>query len=397
MVGNDDGFVASLVGCRHHFLHTLVNSLHGLFDGFVDTRVAHHVAVGEVDHDEVVLVFLDGGYQFVLYFVSRHFGLQVVGGHLGGSHEDALFAFIGRFASAVEEEGNVGILLRFGRVELLESPVGEVFAQRIGDIFLRVEDVNVLETGIVGSHAVILQAGDGVHACFGHVLLSEHDGEFLGAVVAVVEEDDNVAFANGAVNGCIVDGQHELVGDVGIVAFLHGLHHVGSLLALALHEQVVGFLHAFPALVAVHGIEAAHDAGNVRTVGVAYALKLFDESLSALGVSVAAVHEAVYESLVFQSVGLADFNEFEKVVERRVHAAIGGQSHEVQFLAVFLGIGIGAYDFGILEDGTVGAGTVDFYQVLVYDASGTDVEVSHFRVAHLSVGQTNVLARSQEL
>ena len=135
----------------------------------------------------------------------------------------------------------------------------------------------------------------------------------------------------------------------------------------------------------------------MRTVGVAYALKLFDESLSALRVSVAAVHEAVYESLVFQSVGLADFNEFEKVVERRVHAAIGGQSHEVQFLAVFLGIGIGTYDFGILEDGTVGAGTVDFYQVLVYDASGTDVEVSHFRVAHLSVGQTNVLARSQEL
>ena len=133
----------------------------------------------------------------------------------------------------------------------------------------------------------------------------------------------------------------------------------------------------------------------------AYLVALFgelgDESLAALGVGVAAVHEAVYEGALGHAVFAGDVNEFEEVVERRVNAAVGGEAHEVDALAVFLGIGIGANDFGILENGTVGAGAVDFHQVLVDDAASTDIEVAHLRVAHLSVGQTDIFARSQQL
>lgn len=45
--------------------------------------MADHVAVGEVDDDEVVLVFPDGLVEFVLDFIGAHFGLEVVCGNLG--------------------------------------------------------------------------------------------------------------------------------------------------------------------------------------------------------------------------------------------------------------------------------------------------------------------------
>ena len=106
-----------------------------------------------------------------------------------------------------------------------------------------------------------------------------------------------------------------VVGDALVVALLHGLHHVGALLALTLHEQVVSLFHTLPALVAVHGIEAAHDAGNMCVVLGTYVAHLLDESLTALRIGVATVHEAVDEGLVFQSVGLTHLDEFEQMVE----------------------------------------------------------------------------------
>ena len=40
----------------------------------------------------------------------------------------------------------------------------------------------------------------------------------------------------------------------------------------------------------------------------------------------------------------------------------------------------------------LGAGAIDLYQVLIYDAACTDVEVSYLRVAHLALRETYVLA-----
>ena len=98
------------------------------------------------------------------------------------------------------------------------------------------------------------------------------------------------------------------------------------------------------------------------------------------------------EGALCHAVFASDVNELEEVVERRVNAAVGGEAHEVDALAVFLGIGIGAYDFRILENGAIGTGAVDFHQVLVNDAASTDIEVTYLGVTHLSVGETDVLA-----
>ena len=80
-----------------------------------------------------------------------------------------------------------------------------------------------------------------------------------------------------------------------------------------------------------------------------------------------------------------------------MHAAVGGESHEVEALAGLAGIAVGCHDAGILHDGVVADGAVDFHQVLIDHATGSDVEVTHLGVAHLTVGKTHVLAGGLQL
>ena len=221
-------------------------------------------------------------------------------------------------------------------------------------------------------------------------------------VVTVVEEDDHVALLDGTVHVGVDQRFHEFVRvlvvlAVAVVAALYALHHVGACASLALDELVVGHLDAVPALVAVHGVEAADDAGHGGAALLAVCHQAFDEALTALGVRVAAVHEAVNEGAAADAIFVGDVDEFEQVVQRGVYAAVAGQAHEVEALALTLGIFVGADDFRIFEDAAVGTGAVDLHQVLIDDASGTDIEVSHLRVAHLSVGQTHVFAAGQQL
>ena len=208
---------------------------------------------------------------------------------------------------------------------------------------------------------------------------------------------DHVAFLDGAVESAVVDGFDELIRHTLVVRFLHGLHHIVSLLALAVHQQFVGFLDAAPALVAVHGIEASHDAGDASGTLCAVVGQLLDEALAALGVGITAVHEAVDKGAFADAIFLGDVAELEEVVQRRVYATVGGQAHEVDVFAVLLGVREGRDNFLVLQDAAVGTGAVDLHQVLVNDASGADIEVSHFGVAHLSVGQAHILTTGLEL
>ena len=57
-----------------------------------------------------------------------------------------------------------------------------------------------------GSCSTVLKVGDGGHSGFRHVVLSEHCGYFLCAVVAVVEEYHCVTLPDGAVDISVDDG-----------------------------------------------------------------------------------------------------------------------------------------------------------------------------------------------
>ena len=258
MVGNDDYLVIAHALCSlNGIVQTGVEGLDSLLNCGIYTGVAHHIAIGEVHDDEIIFIALDCVNELVFHFKGAHLGLEVVGGDFGRGNENTVFAIERSFASAVKEECHMRVLLSLGDMELLLAQVGKIFSKSVVDVFLVEKDVHALERRIVRSHAVILQAGDGVHAFFGHVMLGENNGEFLCAVVAVVEENHHVAFLDGAIEIGVVDGLDELVGHIVVIALLHGGDHIGGLLALAFNEKVVGNLDAVPAFVTVHCIIAA--------------------------------------------------------------------------------------------------------------------------------------------
>ncbi len=154
----------------------------------------------------------------------------------------------------------------------------QVFAKSIAYILLVEEDVYSGERCVVGSHAVILQILDGVHSGLGHIVLCEHRGQLFGAVVSVVEEYHGVALLDRAVDSGIMDRLYKFVGDVIVVALLHGRHHIGGLLSLAVDEEIIGDLHAFPALVAIHRVVATHNRCDLSGRFGAMSLQSLDES-----------------------------------------------------------------------------------------------------------------------
>ena len=163
-----------------------------------------------------------------------------------------------------------------------------------------------------------------MHFLFRHILLCKHNGKFLCAVVAIVEEDDNIAFFNTSVNVSVNEGFHKLVRilvllRVSIVTTLYTFYHIGYLASLAFNQLVVSNLYAIPTLITIHCVEAANDACNVCPILIAYSLQLADKALTALGVSITTVHKAVNVSIVSYTVFLCNLDEFEKVIERRVY------------------------------------------------------------------------------
>ncbi len=169
-------------------------------------------------------------------------------------------------------------------------------------------------------------------------------GHLAAAVGAIVEEDARVILADQAdrVVARVDDGHRldELVGDAALIGPLDGGHRIGGLFARAGDHGELGALDPFPALVAIHRVVAAGDGGDAAHADAPHlALQGFDESRSAFGRRIAAVHEAVDADVAH----LLALGHFEQRVEVRVHgmhAAVAEQTHQVKTPAPALGTGV---------------------------------------------------------
>jgi hypothetical protein len=82
--------------------------------------VADHVGVGEVDDDDVEGGVGEGADDGVGDALGGHFGGEVVGGDFFGWDDFALFAGERLLDAAVEEVGDVRVLLGLGYAEVAE-------------------------------------------------------------------------------------------------------------------------------------------------------------------------------------------------------------------------------------------------------------------------------------
>ena len=74
--------VSVFYGRPYDLLYESVDGFDSLADSLVHSGVAHHVTVGEVEYDEVLLLGVYGLDEFLGNFRGAHLRLEVVGGHL---------------------------------------------------------------------------------------------------------------------------------------------------------------------------------------------------------------------------------------------------------------------------------------------------------------------------
>lgn len=122
------------------------------------------VAVGEIHYYEVIFVRIDSVDKLICHFGSAHLRLQVVSRHFRRSYKNTVLSFERSLASAVEEECHMGIFLSLGYVKLFLAVDRQVFGKSVGNILLVKEDLDTFERIVIGSHAIILQIGYGVHS-----------------------------------------------------------------------------------------------------------------------------------------------------------------------------------------------------------------------------------------
>ena len=175
-------------------------------------------------------------------------------------------------------------------VVLRHADVGEIFGNAVARN-LAVQVFSAFQfTAILGSEvAVARQAAR----------------DLPGAVGAEVEIDADIAIANVAQRLAAIVGQDEgndeLVGHSPVVGVLHALPGVDAAPALGVaeHHRVECLFLAVPFLIAVHGIVAAADRGNLADAVLAHLLlQLFKVAGAVGGERVAPIHKAMHENAV---------------------------------------------------------------------------------------------------
>ena len=155
--------------------------------------------------------------------------------------------------------------------------------------------------------------------------------------------------------------------------------------------------HAFPTVVAVHSVVTSADGCNAASADfLALCFEFFEERLCALGRYITAIEEGMYIDFL-DVVLLRHFEQRIEMVLMAVYAARRNEAHKVQGTALFLHA---VYDFQqgfVLEEVAVLDVAGDAGQLLIDDAAGTDVGVTNFGVAHLTIRQADVFAGSLQL
>ena len=374
-----------------------VHPLHRADHRLEDTGVPDHVAVGEVELDEIPVAALHLGDDPVGDLGALHPRPLFEGDDVAG-HLDVLFKLVVELAGAVavEEVGDMAELLRLADGELPDVRRTEVLGQRPvdrrrGDQVL----LGYMQVAVVLHHAGVLDVGVALSVELLEVLGLEGLGQLQGAVAAEVEEDDAVAVLDGphrrAALGdderrkILIDGpgllSQRLDGTLGAVEEPALAEDVG--LPSALYHVPVGVV---PVHRDDHPSAAAGDPGiEVGVVEGGEERLEGEEVLQRAELSHITPIEQGMDAHPSHPLALRLSDHRLEVVDMGVDVPVAEQTDEVQRRVVLLGVGHQLLPDRPVEHRPALDRCVDQLGSLAEDASAADGVVSHLAVAHVLV------------
>ena len=296
------------------------------------------------------------------------------------------------------------VLLRLGRAQLRDPTLGQHLAQDLRQALGRKRRRHV-DLRVVAGHGRErrqLRAGRSIEVREVGVRRLQREGELARAIGAEIVEEAGVAVldhgARAAVRPLAHQRHDELVGERlrRLVAALDRVGEVVDPLAFTAGEHLPGDLQPVPALVAIHGVVTADRRHQLADADLLQPLAHLAQIAGRRGGRrIAPVQEGVPRDPI-EAAPLGQLAHRVGVIQRGVHVARAGQPEQVQRAAARLG-GLNRRDQPlILVERAVGDRLVDAHDVLIDDAARAQVEVSDLAVAHLPVGQPDVVARGAD-
>ena len=264
----------------------------------------------------------------------------------------------------------MGVLLGFGDAQLGLAVVGQILAEHVGQRFRGEGGGRGNARGVLGEHDELGQLRHSGTLEFLETGFDKAAGQLAGAVGAEVHEHHGVTVFD-TYRLANAGGLDELVALAALVGGDQAVHRVvGAVLGLAVDDQLVGLLHAVPAVVAVHGEVAADQAGDTAlTQAGEGGLEQFDGALRALRRGVAAVEEGVQVDFLGAALS-RQLGHGDQMILVAVHATVGKQAEDVHRLAGTYGLVDRSADSRVGEEFAVADRLGHPGEVLIHHAPG---------------------------
>ncbi len=398
MVGGHDRHAALFQNGRNQTTQLQVQGLHGGDGRFEVARVPHHVSVGVVHAQVLVLAGFQGGQQGIGDLGGFHPGPLLEGHHVG-RHFHVGLQTVGELAGAiaVPEVGHVAVLLGFGNGELAHAGTCQEFTQGAVDgRRLHQKARGDLQIAVVLHHAGEGDLGQCAAREPGELFFRQGPRDLDGAIAAEVEEHHRVAVDDLSDGGSVLGDDKSrqiLVDDLGLGAEgLDGFLGRAERAAFAQDMDLPTAVHHAPiGLVAIHGDVHASAAGSDGHIEGGSA-QPGQERFEGLHVfqrggftHVAAIQQDVYAHLG-GTICLGALDHRFEVVDVAVHIAIGEQAQKVEGSTLLGGVQ-NILPRLALPDGTGRNGIGDQLGALREHAPSTQSVVTHLGIAHVVVGR----------
>ena len=356
--------------------------------------MTYHVRVCVVDNDQIIFFGFQSFDQAICDFHCTHFRFHVISLYFRGRHQPTIFVGIGFFHTAVKEKCYMSIFFCFSSTQLFQTQRGNIFTQSVIQT-LRFECHFFIGDGrVIFCKANVFQILR--HLFSGKTVkirVAQASGDFSCTVRTEVIEDHCIMVAD--LTNCLsVFSYHDSRYDKFIcfavfIGFLDTAHSILCCFASAKYHGVISFLYPFPSFISVHDIETSHDCGNfTHTDFTDFFFQLCSIVCAGSRGCISAIQEYM-DKYFFQTIPFCQLQQCIQVCVMAMNTTVRKQTIQMQCGIVLFAMFHSVHQSRIFKEIAIFNGFCDSGQFLIYDTASTDIQVTYFRVPHLSIRQTN--------